>query len=179
MQTLHLISTEKKLQLMEQMLYSQENKTRVRFIAKKLGMNPGYVSVIIKKMEKEGILENGRIKNENPKIKALKIVLNIEKIAKAWQKMRKTGILGFGIFGSWSKGTNTESSDLDVWIKTKNELGVAELSRIRRILKQETGAPEISIIALTNKRIKELKNKDQLFYATLLNSFHIGGEQID
>ena len=104
---------------------------------------------------------------------------DFEKIAKAWQKMRKTGILGFGIFGSWSKGTNTESSDLDVWIKTKNELGVAELSRIRRILKQETGAPEISIIALTNKRIKELKNKDQLFYATLLNSFHIGGEQID
>lgn len=179
MQTLRLLTTEKKLRLLEGILFSHGEKVLVRAIAKKLDMNPGYVSILIKKMEVGDIVEKGRVNDGSPRVRSLKIVLNIDKVTGAWEKLKRRKIRGFGVFGSWAKGTNSESSDLDAWIKTDKELGAQDISEIRKILRDETGATEVSLIAFTNDRITEIKEKDPLFYSTLLNSFYIGGEQVD
>ncbi|MFH0737422.1 MAG: nucleotidyltransferase domain-containing protein [Candidatus Micrarchaeota archaeon] len=177
MQTLRLIATEKKIRLLERLLYSSE-PARVRSSAKELGMNPGYVSTLMKKMSKERLLENGRA-SADPRIQALRLIFNIDRLVAAWARIRRLGVKGFGVFGSWAKGANTEASDLDVWVKVDKEPGAESTSEIRGLIKQATGAGEVSLITLTENRIAEMRRVDPPFYSTLLNSFHIGGEKID
>lgn len=179
MRTLRLMATEKKARLLEHLLSAGGEKIRVRAVAPEAGVSAGYVSMLVKRMEREGLMEKGRLQSEDPRVRALRLLFNTDKLARAWPKMQKAGVLGFGVFGSWARGGNTENSDLDVWIKVRRELTAGEASRIRLILKEETAVSEVSLIVLTPEKTGEIKNKDPLFYSTLLNSFIIGGEPVD
>jgi predicted nucleotidyltransferase len=179
MQTLRLITTDKQLRLLEALLYSDNEKLRVRKLAVQLKMNPGYVSTLLKRMEKEKLVKKGMLCNTNTKLQALRFIFNIDRLTSAWKRLSLIGVLGFGVFGSWAKGTNLHTSDLDVWVMMKSEPDVECLGQLRQILREESGASEVSITILTASRVKQLKNKDQLFYSSLLNSFHIGGCDVD
>jgi predicted nucleotidyltransferase len=179
MQTLRLIATEKKVRLLEHLLSGEEEKIRVRAAAQAAGVSAGYVSLLVKRMEQDGLVEHGKLSSEDPRVHALRMLFNADRLARAWPKLRKAGVMGFGVFGSWARGTNGRNSDLDVWIKVRKDLGAADASRMRTLLKGETGVSEASLIILTPQRSGEIKNKDPLFYSTLLNSFIIGGEQVD
>lgn len=179
MQTLRTISTGKKLKLLERVVFSENEEVPVRATAKELGMNPGYVSTILRRMADAGMIHRGKVDGSDPRIRSLKVVMNTEKLFNAWKQVRRRGIRGFGVYGSWARGSNLKSSDLDVWIKTGYELAAVETSVIREILRKETGASEIGLVVLTPERIGKMKSADQLFYSSLQNSFHIGGEDID
>jgi len=179
MQTLRFLATEKKLSLLGEVLSSAGEKIRVRQIAGKLNLNPGYVSTILGKMEREGLIKHNELDLANPEVRSLKILSNTCRLANSWQSIRKKGILGFGIFGSWAKGSNTYDSDLDIWVKSAKELSAEETSEIRHILMEDSGAPLVSLIVLTGEKIAKIRNDDKLFYCTLLNSFHLGGELFD
>ena len=177
MQTLRLITTEKQLKLLEAIVYSKDEKLGVRKLAEKLGMNPGYVSVILKKMENEKLILEGKIQN-TPGLQAIRFLFNVERLSLAWKRLRLLKIRGFGVYGSWAKGTNNADSDLDVWILMEKEPGADALGKIRNVVSKNTDVAEVSIMVLTKARIEELKQKDKLFYSSLLNSFRIGGDEL-
>jgi len=179
MQTFRLITTEKKIRLLEGFLYEPEGKIRLRQLAGRLGVNAGYASTFMKKMENAGLISKGRLNIGDPRIRALRMVFNIDKLASCWPELKKHGILGVGVFGSWAHGANTRASDLDVWVKTAKEPGVEEASRLREIFRKRAAVSEISLIVITPKSMAEMKAKDAIFYSSLLNSFHLGGEWLD
>ena len=178
MQTLELLGAGKKAKLLEGLLFRANAEIKIRNLANKLKINPGYLSVFVKRLKKEGLIKNGRIAIEEPRIRALKILLNVDRLRGALPRLNKS-FLGIGIYGSWAKGTNTENSDLDVWIKVSEEPAVQKLSEIRRILREVTGAVEVSIVVLSKERVENIRAKDPVFYSSLLNSFHLRGEFID
>lgn len=179
MQTFRLITTEKKIRLLEGILYGPEGRIRLRQLATRLGVNAGYASTFMKKMASAGFIRKGQLNVGDPRIRALRMVLNIDRLAGCWPGLKKHGVLGFGVFGSWARGSNGWGSDLDVWINVRKEPTAQEASLLRAILRKEAGASEVSLIVLTPEKTSEIKNKDPLFYSTLLNSFLIGGGAVD
>ena len=179
MQTVETMFSDKKTELLEWILAHPTTEIKIRQTSKILHINAGYISTVIKELQRKNIVKKNRINLENPNTRALKILFNIQKISSAARKLKNKSIVGVGVYGSWAKGTNIEDSDLDLWIKTTEEISVEDLSRIRGVIREQSGAHEVSLIVLTEKRIEEIKSKDQIFYSTLLNSFGIEGEFID
>ena len=80
-----------------------------------------------------------------------------------------------GLYGSCAKGTNTESSDIDLWIKVEkiDEKKIIELtSKLRKKLKN------VKVLILDDKKIEELKKNDPVFYHSLyFGSLMLYGEE--
>jgi len=179
MQTLEILCSEKKTKLLEWLLFNPTTKIKIRTISKTLGINAGYVSTVVKNLDTIGIVKNNLIDFDNPSTRSLKIYFNIEKVKEAVKRVKNKSVTGIGVYGSWAKGTNIEDSDLDLWIKTKKEISVKELSEIRSTIREISEVHKVSIIVLTKERLQEIKNMDGIFYASLLNSFRLRGEFVD
>ncbi len=175
-----LFSSEKRLKVLERLFYNQGAILKVRAIARDTKLSPALVSSTIAVLRKEGIVRNSKLDYSNALVRALKILLNIKKIgsARLIQKTRELfpGCSGLGVYGSWANGTNNSESDIDLWIKSNNENN-EKTSKTRRVFKQKLGT-EANVIILTKKRLKELKEKDFVFYCMLHNSFLLWGEGI-
>jgi predicted nucleotidyltransferase len=179
MQTLEILFPQKKLKILEWILSHPTSKIKIREISKEIGVNPGYVSTLVAKLKKLDIIRGDYVNMKNPETRALKIQFNISKIHRIVKKIKERKIAGVGLYGSFSKGTNVEDSDIDLWIKTKEDFSIEKQSKIRATLREKTGVGEISLMILTEKRLAEIRKKDSTLYSILLNSFLIKGEHID
>ncbi len=163
-----IFSTKERIKILNQVIF-WERPFGVSEIAKELNLSKGLISKYFDILAKEGILK--RIKGKfsvetNPKVKGIKILLNIQKIDFSFFKKYKF-IKAIGLYGSCAKGTNTESSDIDLWIKIEKakDEDIAKLSsELRNKIKN------IKILVLDNEKLKLLKKKDALFY----HSLHFG-----
>lgn len=174
-----LVSSKNRKKLLRLFLDKPEESIGVRAAAKECKMSPASVSLFLSSLEKERLFRKGRPDLENPEIRALKILFNVETLKPAFDSLkRKFGISGMGMYGSWAKGNNTSASDLDVWIMLPEEPRPQKNNEIRQSLRKAVGIMEISIVFLTKRRLEDLMRKDSVFYYTLYHSFHIGGEQI-
>lgn len=174
-----LISSKNRKKLLRLLLDKPEESIGVRAAAKECRMSPASVSLFLSSLEKEGMFKKGKPDLENPEVRALKILYNMERIRPAFNMLkRKFRILGMGVYGSWAKGNNTSASDLDVWIMLGEEPRPQLSNEIRQDLRKAVGTLEISIVFLTKKKLEELSKKDPVFYQTLYHSFHMGGEYI-
>lgn len=175
-----LFSSEERGRVVELLLYQAEGELKVRALARTAKVSPALVSCTIAILKKGGAVKGDRIDPLHPSVKAIKIMLNMEKI-ESTRLIQTIRMLfkdcgGMGLYGSWANGTNSKDSDLDLWAKT--ESGSDEkIIRLRRIIKQKIGV-EANIIVLTKKRLKELKENDFVFYCALHNSFVLWGEGI-
>jgi len=172
-----LLSSPERIRLVKLFLFETEVNLKVRETAGKAKVSPALVSGTIRLFKKKGLIKKNKIDFLHPVIKALKILLNIE-FLESIKLTKKTlslfdGCNGIGLYGSWADGTNTKESDIDLWIKTgkENEKGVAEIRKLFKGSKIEA-----SIFVLTEKKLKELKEKDFVFYCVLHNSFVLFGE---
>jgi predicted nucleotidyltransferase len=160
-----LLSTKERIAILRNVIYS-ERQFGVNEIAAKLGLSKGLVSKYFEILEKENILERKKVKfgvRNNREVKSLKILFNVQGI--------KTGILkryefvkAAGLYGSCSKGTNTESSDVDLWVKIEHaeDKTIASLtSELRRLVKNAR------VLVLDDKKIRQLKKEDPIFYHSL------------
>ena len=173
-----LFSSAERLRLIEKLFYVHLGELRVRAIARLVKVSPALVSDTIEILRRHSLLKDGKVDFLHPSVRALKIMLNAEKL-ESIKIAQKAGALfkgcaGIGLYGSWANGTNTNESDLDLWIKTEDE-GEEKITKIRRFLREKLGL-EVNVILLTKKRLRELKEKDFVFYCMLYNSFLLWGE---
>ncbi len=172
-----LFSSNERIRVVELLLYQPEKELKVRKISRAAGVSPALVSGTIAILKAHGIVKGGMADCLHPAAKAMKIMLNTEKI-ESMKLVQKAKALfknckGIGLYGSWANGTNSKDSDLDLWIKAGGESD-EKIAEFRRIFKRL--GLEANVIVLTEKRLKELKEKDFVFYCSLHNSFVLWGE---
>jgi predicted nucleotidyltransferase len=152
----------------------------VQQVAAKTGLSKGLVSPYLSLLEREGLLErSGRTywQKISPLTAAIKRLLNIDLVAAAFRKPAWAS--GIGMYGSWAEGTNTEDSDIDLWVYVKAlppGIMVAELERkISRAL-----SAEVHILVLTREKMDGIRNSDEPFYRSFLRqSITLEGESPD
>ena len=83
------------------------------------------------------------------------------------------------MYGSWAEGTNTEESDIDLWVYVKTlptGIMVAELERdISRAL-----SAEVHVLVLNREKIAGMKDTDEQFYRSFVKqSITLEGDSPD
>ncbi len=160
-----LLSTKERVKILETILY-KENEFGVSDVARKTSLSKAHVSKYFKILLKSKIIRKSRTKyriEDNTFVKGLKILLNLHRISPSVFKKFKF-VRAAGLYGSSSKGTNTESSDIDIWVKvtSSKENNIMDLtSQIRKKL------PRANILVIDDEKIKKLKLQDALFYYSL------------
>ena len=173
-----IFSTKERLKILTNILYKKD-EINMTEVAKETGVSKGLVSKFIRMLIKEKILSRRKKKfrvNDNIKVKALKIFLNLYRIDENLFKKFEF-VRGAGLYGSFVKGENSEESDIDMWIlvdKTSEE----NLAKLSKELKKKHG--NVKPLYLTDEKMKALKEKDKVFYHSLVfGSIAIYGEKIE
>jgi predicted nucleotidyltransferase len=173
-----IFSTFQRVTILEKIIYS-DSLVSVNITAKDLRLSKGLISKFFNLLVSEKILKKRRTKFivlDNSFVRAIKILLNINNINPSIFK-KYSFIEALGIFGSCTKGTNKEDSDIDLWIKVK-KTKEAELSELTNVLKRKS--ERIKPLFLTKEKIEALKKEDTVFYHSLVfGSIIIYGEEIE
>ena len=174
----HIFSTKERIRILNNIIYLQEPISPIG-VAKELKLSKGLISKFFDILTKERVLTKSKNKvltQNNVYTKAIKIMLTLNDFnPNLFKKYRF--IKGVGIYGSCAKGTKIMNSDTDLWIKIE-KTKEAELAKLTNELKRMYG--EIKPIFLTKEKINILKEKDPVFYYSLVfGSIIICGEEIE
>jgi predicted nucleotidyltransferase len=173
-----LLSTQERVKILRSVIFREE-KLSVNQTAKALRMSNGMLSKYFNYLCKEGVMKKAgkdfRVQ-DNVHTKALKILLNLDaldpKLFKKYEFVKSVGL-----YGSMAHGTNTERSDVDLWIyveKVKEE----DLAGLTSSLQKKLG--NVRPLYLTDERIAILKTDDVLFYHALtFGSIVVYGDGIE
>jgi len=152
----------------------------VQQIAQKTGISKGLVSQYLALLEREGLLaREDRMyhMNNTAWTAAVKRLLNIDLVRGVFHK--PAWALGIGMYGSWAEGTNTDESDLDLWVFSAEPpagIAVAEVERtVSRVL-----SVDVHILVLNREKMAGMKKSDEPFYRSFLKqSITLKGELPD
>jgi len=152
----------------------------VQQITSKTGLSKGLVSPYLALLARDGLLaKNDRTYHLkfSPLTVAIKRLLNIDRITAVGKKPVWSS--GIGLYGSWAEGTNTEESDIDLWVYVKTlptGIMVAELERdISRAL-----SAEVHVLVLNREKIAGMKDTDEPFYRSFVKqSITLEGDSPD
>lgn len=145
------------------------SKYHIRELAKILGASPAFVSKNIGSLVKIGILDFYRmgqmkiygLNPTDPLAKQLKIVMNVYHL-KPFLDITKGHSDRIVLFGSCSSGTDSEDSDVDVFVVVKNGRDGEILKQAMPVL-DATGR-KISVIIADPQEMALLEEKDKAFY---------------
>jgi predicted nucleotidyltransferase len=150
------------------LLQNPNTKAKVNEIANNLKVNKATVSIVIKELEKEGIINRKQINLENPISKALKILIIAEKFINSnAMVLLKENSISAGIYGSTAKGTNTETSDIDIWMKPSRKFGKLEAATLSRKL-TELLEKRVQLMLIDEQRLNSIKKESPNFYYSLV-----------
>ncbi len=176
MNTEKLFSTKERIAILRDVIFS-ETEFGVNEVAKRLSLSKGLVSKYLDTLVTENVLERKYIKfvvKNSIETKILKIIFNLQGINIDIFRRYKF-VEAAGLYGSCAKGTNTNSSDTDIWIKinkTDNEKLAKLTSELRKNVKN------MKILILDDKKLETLKKDDSLFYHSLyFGSVIVYGEE--
>ncbi len=152
----------------------------IRELADRLKISPASVHKFAKILKKEDLAKEVKQKNmkiirlnkENPLVKQLKSLINLDSIINThgYKELKKFGTIG--IYGSFANGTNDNESDLDIWVCTEKK--EVELRPIARELEKQMNT-KVSLLILSKSKIESLRKNDPEFY-TRLKLTSIGGK---
>jgi len=136
----------------------------VQEIADATGITKGLVSRYLALLATRKILgRDGRTYSlqYTPMTRHLKKLLNIERLRgvislPGWAE-------GIGVYGSFAEGTNTEESDLDIWVTTRTLQPELTIARVEREWGKALSA-DVHLLVLTPEKIRTLAESDQPFY---------------
>ena len=173
-----LFKTPERLKILREVLL--RTHITVTEVSKDTGLSKGLVSRYLYEMRDDGLLErkgrNYYLKNQAI-TRAIKVLLNLDTLS--WEKITDSWIKSAALYGSWASGTNTEESDVDIWIKTDRNPSEEELNLLYKELKTRI-ASEINILILTPEKLESMKKTDPPFYHSLQrNSLLLEGEPIE
>lgn len=183
METWKLFSTSERVAVVRFIVNNPTQTFRVRNLSKTLKLSPAHLSRILKQLMRLKIIKNDAVDLQNPLVRTIKLLFNIEKLTeiKLVESAKKLipNLRGIGIYGSWATGTNYEDSDLDLWIKTDKVADERNVAKLNSLLIKRIGK-EITILTLWPEKIKNLKERDEVFYYSLIfGSIIMFGEGIE
>lgn len=173
-----ILSTKERLKILKFVIY-KTGPLNVNKTASELKLSKGLISKFFDILIKEGLLKRTGKKllvQDNTSMKAIKIMLNLESFDT--KIFKKYGFIkSVGLYGSFTKGKNTEESDIDLWIlmeKTKEEY----LAKLTNDLKKKY--KDVKPLYLTEEKLKTLKKEDTVFYYSLIfGSITIYGDELE
>jgi predicted nucleotidyltransferase len=173
-----LFSTKERLKILSGVIY-ETGPLNVNKVSKKVGLSKALVSIYFKHLLTEGVLrrENNeyRVQDGTP-TKAIRILLNLSSFSTDFFS-RRPFIRSAGLYGSSVKGTNTEGSDVDLWIITE-DVDQETLASLTGDLKKTFG--DVKPLYLTREKLELLKKTDATFYHSLVfGSVTIHGDDIE
>jgi predicted nucleotidyltransferase len=137
----------------------------VQQIAGKTGISKGLASQYLALLEREGLLarKNDRTYRVilSARTAAIKRILNIDRILVFFKK--PAWARGTGMYGSWAEGTNTEESDLDLWIFVKESPAGTAVAETERTVSRALSV-EVHLLVLSREKIESMKKSDEPFY---------------
>lgn len=173
-----IFSTNERVKIIKYIIYKID-KLNVSNTAKELKLSKGLVSKYFNILLKERILkkEKGKfVVDNNIKVRGIRLLLNLEQFDTELFRKYKF-IQGIGLYGSLTKGTNNEESDIDLWIKIKDTKQM-ELAKLSNELNKHY--KNIKPLFLTKEKIEMLKKEDSLFYYSLIfGSINLYGEELE
>jgi predicted nucleotidyltransferase len=115
----------------------------------------------------------------SPRIRAWKILFNVENVAPLAHELAKlTNARGIGIYGSLARGEDMPESDVDIWVKVDRYPEAVALAKARDFLRHKLGRA-VSLLILTPEKLTLLHSSDPSLYFSLIHSFHLWGERVD
>ena len=140
-------------------------------------LSKGFISPFLALLEGEGLLvRQNRVYRPAPSALtfAVKRLLNIDLVSRVFQKPEWA--LGIGIYGSWADGTNTEGSDLDLWVLCKTIPPMIKVANVEHSVASALSV-EVHLMVLNMEKIEEMKRSDLPFYLSFLRqSITLEGE---
>lgn len=163
-----LFSTKERVRIMSGVIYSEEG-FGVNETANELRLSKRLVSKYFEILPREGLIKkkgNRFFVLDNNKVKAVKIMLNILNISPEIFKKYKF-IKASRLLGSHAKGTNTDTSDVDLWVKV-DKVQDEELAGLTSELRKKI--ENVKVLILNDKKLEVLRKEDPVFY----HSLHFG-----
>ena len=153
---------------------------RVVEIARVLHLNKGNASLTLGMLEREGLVKNRQVDLKNPITRALKILITTQKFSEVKVlKILKEVALSAGIYGSSARGTDTEDSDIDIWIKPRLKISSMKSLKLSKELEDVIGK-RIQIVILDEDKVNSIKRASSNFYYSLVfGSIIIFGDDIE
>jgi len=171
-----LFSTLERVAILKHIIYLKREFGVIE-TAKAVQLSKGLVSKYFEILVDEKVLRNKETKfivANRTLVKGIRIMLNIQSIEPTLFRKYKF-VRAVGLYGSCAKGTNTVDSDVDLWIKI-DAANDEEVSRLTAELRKKID--NVKIILLTQEKLKQLKDKDPLFYHSLyFGSIILYGEE--
>lgn len=140
----------------------------VQQIALKTGLSKGLVSPYLALLEREGLLtKNDRMYRLkfSPLTVAVKRLLNVDLVTAAFKK--PAWATGTGMYGSWAGGTNTEESDLDLWVYSETLPSGIMVAELERDISRKISA-QVHVLVLTKEKIATMKSADEPFFRSFV-----------
>jgi predicted nucleotidyltransferase len=162
----NLLSTKERIRILGLIIF-QTGPLSVNLIAKKLKLSKGLISMYMDMLTREGVVRRAKGKflmnHDASFVKGIKVLLNISGMDTRIFK-KYPFVKAVGLYGSCSKGENTEDSDVDLWIclgETPESKKAALAVELRKKIRN------VKPLFLSSEKIKELRAKDELFYHAL------------
>lgn len=172
-----LLSTKERERILKDVLFKQR-EISVADVSRRLKVSKGFVSKFFSLLSMERILKKSKKKYvvlTNLKVRLLRILFNLQLFSDFYFG-KYPFVRGAGIYGSCTKGENTEDSDIDIWIKI-DKTDERDLAKVTGSLKKLSG--RISPLYLSGEKLRVLRDEDPIFYSSIvLGSIRLYGEDI-
>ncbi|MCL5772388.1 MAG: nucleotidyltransferase domain-containing protein [Actinobacteria bacterium] len=160
-----IFSTKERIRILNSIILNK-NPLSVNTIASTLKLSKGLVSLYFDVLKKSGITKKVNEKYlviNSGMTKAIRILLTISGIDASIFK-KYDFVKSVGLYGSCSKGENTEESGTDIWIVVSDVEDEKIASLTSEINKKIKRAKPLFI---TEKKLEKIKKDDELFYHSL------------
>jgi predicted nucleotidyltransferase len=148
----------------------KRDQISVTQVSSDTGISKGLVSRYLANLKQMGIINRKGQKyyvNDQALTRSIKILINLNNLR--WETITEKWISSAGLFGSWANGTNTDESDLDIWIKVDKYPPEYKLNSFYKNLSIKSFS-EINLLILTPEKLRNIKKYDLPFYNSLINS---------
>jgi predicted nucleotidyltransferase len=161
-----LFATPERIRILRKAAFSS-GRMSVNSIASELGLSKGLVSKYLELLARQGAAKRVKgkcmIDGVAPLSKGVKVLLNLHSLRGVPFK-KHPFIVSAGLYGSCAKGENTEGSDVDLWVRV-SAADDARLAAFSAVVRKQV--PQVKLLFLTEEKLRNLKQKDPLFYHAL------------
>jgi len=171
-----LASTENRERILEYILEMEEFGPEE--VASALNLSKGLVSTYFRELMNLGIIhKRGRrfYLSSGSELKELKRFINFWSLREALLPLKENWISALGVYGSFARGENGKTSDVDVWIFVEDS-DPFKIMEFQEKLEDILGR-EVDLLVLTKDKLARLKKENPyLYWSIKLSSLVLWGD---